>query len=533
AAVAALARVLARAAVELHAEFARAQRVDHPYVAGAARQSLSEDGAPTDLALRTGLALRHILVDEFQDTSLAQLQLLEALTIGWEEGDGRTLFVVGDPMQSIYRFRDAEVELFLRARTAGIGTVRLKTLRLTRNFRSTDALVDFVNEVFARVLPERDELRSGAVSYRESIGARADAPGAPVAIPALSLKLFPADPAAEARAIAAHVARLRRTDPDGSVAVLVAAHLHAVPVIDALEAHGVATLGVDLVPLAERMIVRDLAQLTRALHDLADRAAWLAVLRAPWCGARLTTLTALSELNDPELIIEALANPRRLAECDPAERARLARVRGVLEAALGRRGTAPVAEWLEATWLRLGASDAYPAADLPDARAFFAALAGRTSAFEWAGAEDLGALLEGLYSASGRAGKPVEVMTIHRAKGLEFDHVIVPALERPRREGERRLLRWIDLPSATRGSDSELLIAPAPAVGGTEENQLDAYIKDLLRERDSNERRRLLYVAATRARRSLWLSACPALAADGGPRFAPRCPLALLWPALG
>ena len=78
------------------------------------------------MALRTGLALRHILVDEFQDTSLAQFQLLQALTVGWERGDGRTLFVVGDPMQSIYRFRDAEVGLFLRARTAGIGRMRTR-----------------------------------------------------------------------------------------------------------------------------------------------------------------------------------------------------------------------------------------------------------------------------------------------------------------------------------------------------------------------------------------------------------------------
>ena len=153
AAIGALSRLLRQATAELYAEFARAQRVDYTYITGAARAALTEGGAPTDLGLRAGLNLRHILVDEFQDTSLAQFQLLEALTAGWEHGDGRTLFVVGDPMQSIYRFRDAEVGLFLAARHAGIGTVALTPLRLRRNFRAHPELVAFANELFAQVFP--------------------------------------------------------------------------------------------------------------------------------------------------------------------------------------------------------------------------------------------------------------------------------------------------------------------------------------------------------------------------------------------
>jgi ATP-dependent exoDNAse (exonuclease V) beta subunit len=58
----------------------------------------------------------HILLDEFQDTSQPQYELLQALTRGWSPGDGRTLFLVGDPMQSIYGFRQAEVRLFLASR---------------------------------------------------------------------------------------------------------------------------------------------------------------------------------------------------------------------------------------------------------------------------------------------------------------------------------------------------------------------------------------------------------------------------------
>ena len=148
AAIEALSRVLRAAAVYLQAEFAVSGRIDHTYVAGAAREALADAGLPTDLALRTGMSLRHILVDEFQDTSLAQFDLIETLTAGWEEGDGRTLFVVGDPMQSIYQFREAEVGLFLRARDSGIGTVRLEPLRLTRNFRSVPDLIGWINDAF-------------------------------------------------------------------------------------------------------------------------------------------------------------------------------------------------------------------------------------------------------------------------------------------------------------------------------------------------------------------------------------------------
>jgi len=312
--------------------------------------------------------------------------------------------------------------------------------------------------------------------------------------------------------------------------VLVLAHAHSAAIVAALEGCGVAALGVDLVALRERLIVRDLVQLTRALHDLADRPAWLAVLRAPWCGARLTTLTALTDASGRELLFEALGNPERLARCDPSDRLHLERVRAVLAAALASRGAQPLADWLETTWMRLGASDAYEATELPDARAFFTALAARAGT--WRGAQDLESLLEHLYSAPASGANPVQVMTMHRAKGLEFDHVLVPALERTTRASARRLLRWLDLPSEA--SESNLLIAPVPAVGAREEEgDLDAYLKELTARQDAHERRRLMYVAVTRARRTLWLSGAPAPGADGLLRPDRRSALSVLWPVLG
>ena len=532
AAIAALSRVLERAARELHVEFAQQGRVDYTYVTGAARAALTEAGLPTELALRTGLAFTHILVDEFQDTSLAQFQLLESLTAAWQEGDGRTLFIVGDPMQSIYRFRDAEVGLFISAREHGIGNVRLTPLRLTRNFRATPALVDWTNEVFAQVFPAADELRAGAIAFSASVAARAPTDGSPPPEDAsVQLRLFPGDRDAEARAIAARITELRGRDSQARVAVLVAAHAHAVPIVNALGTVGVEVLGVDLVPLAERPIVRDLVQLARALHDLGDRSAWLAVLRAPWCGASLATLTALSGPEEPQLVWESLADAGRLARCAPRDLVRLARVREVLAGALERRDGGPAADWLEATWVQLGAPDAYPRAQLAHARVFFTALAERAAAFEWRGPEDFAALLHDLYSGPEAPGvNPVQVMTIHRAKGLQFDHVFVPGLDRSVGAGERPLLRWIDLPRERDLSD--LIVAPTPTIGEEGGGELSSFLAGLLTQRARHERLRLMYVAATRARQTLYLSGAPKIRAGGRLDPEPRTLLACLWPAL-
>jgi ATP-dependent helicase/nuclease subunit A len=541
AALEALSRLLRSAAAHLQAEFSVTGRVDHTYVAGAARAALSDAGLPTDLALRTGLSLRHILVDEFQDTSLAQFDLVEALTAGWEEGDGRTLFVVGDPMQSIYQFREAEVGLFLRARDGGIGTVRLRPLQLSRNFRSVPKLIEWTNETFAQLFPEQDDLRASAVAFIPSVAARpaSESTGAVQlglfhdSAVAVQMRLF-GEQAEEAAAVSERIIELRLLDAQCSVAVLVASRAHAVPIIAALQERGVPCVGVDLVPLGELAIVRDLVALLQALCHLGDRTAWLAVLRAPWCGLSLATLTKLSQRADRALIWEAMADSERLMQCSGADRKRVARIREVLQGALADSGRESLPDWLEATWLRLGAADAYQAQDLRHARAFFQALGDRVATGEWRGTQDLELLLENLFAqpqTSVDQTPPVQIMTIHRAKGLEFDHVLLPALDRDRGRDREPLLRWLDLPRAA--GESDLVMAPAPVIGEETGGRVGEYLKALMHRRAANEQVRLLYVAATRARQTLYLSAAPKERADGN--VAPRGGTLLksLWPVLG
>ena len=135
--IAALLDVLRLVLARLQLVFARENAIDYPESTMIALRALSSDEGPSDLLLALDMKMEHLLLDEFQDTSLAQHELIERLTEGWTPGDGRTLFIVGDPMQSIFGFREADVGLFLTAqKNRRIGSVALEPLTLARNFRS-------------------------------------------------------------------------------------------------------------------------------------------------------------------------------------------------------------------------------------------------------------------------------------------------------------------------------------------------------------------------------------------------------------
>ena len=99
------------------------------------------------------MRLEHLLVDEMQDTSTSQYELIQLLTQRWD-GQSQTVFLVGDPKQSIYLFRQARVERFVRTmRTERLGELPVGCLRLTANFRSQSRLVEAFNHDFSLVFP--------------------------------------------------------------------------------------------------------------------------------------------------------------------------------------------------------------------------------------------------------------------------------------------------------------------------------------------------------------------------------------------
>lgn len=491
----ALLELLPAAVAELQLVFQSRGEADYVEVALRALQALGSSEEPTDLALAFDHRLKHILVDEFQDTSFAQLDLLERLTAGWSDGDGRTLFCVGDPMQSIYRFRQAEVGLFIELQQHGLRALRLEPLRLEKNFRSAPEIVEWVNRVFPHVLAPRSDAEQGAVAYSASVPTL-DSLGQ-VCVHAF----VNGDADAEAQRVVAIVKEALARDPDGRVAVLVSARTHVDAIARALTEASIEFQAVEIEQLRERPVVQDLIALTRALVHLADRTAWLSILRAPWCGLTLPDLHAIAAR--PDLTIEAamglaLANGSISDEGRP----RLEKMHAVMQAALAERGRGTLRSWVERTWNALGGPAALTRVeDLEDANAFFARLEELETAGDLADAARLEEQLTRLFATARTAEHVrVEVMTIHAAKGLEFETVILPGLHKQVRAEDRELLRW----TRVAGPQGGFVLAPIKAEA-SDSDPIYRWIELLERQRILRERARLLYVAVTRAKRELHL----------------------------
>jgi ATP-dependent exoDNAse (exonuclease V) beta subunit len=505
--------LLPAAAAQLKIVFRERRQVDFIEIAEAAARGLGDPQAPTDLGLYLGERYEHILVDEAQDTSVSQIDLLRRLTAGWVPSGARTLFLVGDPMQSIYRFREADVSLFLRLRRHGLDAIPLESLVLSANFRSRPEIVDWTNQVFPTIFPAAEDLAAGAVPYSPSQPARTPARSAQVAVHPLF------DPSMEVEA--ALVAGLVEQSKSGRTAILVRARTHAPAIVDELKRRGIRFRAVDLDPLSSRPVVGDLIALTRALLHVADRTAWLAVLRAPWCGLTLTELLDLAHSAGRGTLLDALAG-------SPHPRIRpvyLTLLRGLRSA---RR--VPLRRLVEQTWIDLGGPsclDSEAAAE--EARCFFNLLDRLDDAGDLADLTMLEDHAANLYAPPDPAAPAdLEIMTIHKAKGLEFDTVILPGLGRGSGIDRRPLLQWaeVDTPLGPR-----LLMAPIEATG-EEDDPLYLYLRFLESRKARFETARLLYVAATRAREQLHLVGHVRHDDNGIRKPHPGSLLELLWPAV-
>ncbi len=542
----ALFHVLRRALVELKLLFAARGECDFPELALAAREVLRADETASDLALSAGGHLRHLLIDEMQDTSAGQYELVELLTRSWD-GHTQTLFLVGDPKQSIYLFRAASVERFLDTMNAKrLGDIPLTPLRLTANFRSQAALVEgpgSFNDAFERLFLRPDEPMTDAmdVPFVAATAEREQTQDKGIVWHAEVITKDDTDHAErEAWAIRRLIeARLAMPLPLGRskpwrVAVLGHGRKHLRAVVTEFKTdRGAGPLpfkAINLDALGERAEVLDALALTRALLHPADRIAWLAVLRAPWCGLGREDLLALTGDGadaDATLAMLVAAHGNQLTA---AGRDRLQRTWPVLRAAVETLGQTPLAVHVERTWRSLGGDRVLDEEGRHNVLRYLPLLHELESDGGRVDLDVLTARLAELYAEPLAGEVPVELLTIHKAKGLEWDMVLVPGLERGSGSTRGQLLNWLEFDPDSSQEEAAVILAPI-ASKGTAASDLSVWLNTLRNRREVAERKRLFYVATTRAREELHLFAAATEKKDGLGHGRPSSLLNACWNA--
>ena len=616
----ALFRVLSHALVELQLVFSQTGLCDFTEFSLLARAALVETSSSDDLAASTGFNLQHLLVDEMQDTSTSQYDLIRLLTRNWD-AHSQTVFLVGDPKQSIYLFRQARVARFIETlNSRRLGDLPLTPLYLTTNFRSQANLVASFNETFTTIFPAPDpeqnrvphlgEARVGSgarlgssdpelVPYRPAHAHRARTEGPdlvwhPTPIPYSAdskshlHQVQTSQSAAEIRTIIQSW-RTRPLPPNRTkpwtIAVLVRNRKHLLEVVKSFKSSSEARrLGsearknpvirsearsaqskdsetasfntaagrlptpnpiaattdsipyraIKTEPLAERQEVLDLLTLTRALLHPADRTAWLALLRTPFCGLTLADLHLLAGADDPafkhETILELLNNRGDLLSEDAI--ARLEPFYSVITAALAQRGILPLAQLVHRTWRAFGAEAFTTHDEQTNINLYLQLVDELESEQEPLTIGRLESRIKRLFAAPSTVPDAVDLMTIHNAKGLEWDVVLIPELESSSGKNHSRLLNWLEIET---GSDPDPdvahgIIAPV-APKGAESQALNQWIRSIESSREAAERKRLFYVACTRAKEELHLFAAPARTSKGELTMAYDSLLKAAWPA--
>ena len=503
-------RVLAHALAQLQGVFAARNACDFTEVALLATAALRHDSALDDLIATSGARLQHLLVDEMQDTSTSQYDLIHLLTQHWD-GRSQTVFLVGDPKQSIYLFRQARVERFVQiiraaAKEGGTATLgptpdapRLAPLQLSANFRSQAPLVHAFNQAFSLIFPatpdptDPEQIPYHPVQATRPASALATAPPVASRVPHLRDSSIVAKvghrasdpPSSQPTPIAWHANPIpNTTDPEArknlrslqvrahareirtlvqqwrsrplptnrtapwKIAVLVQARTHLPAIVQAFK-HPTpiptAPSPSSPSPSASKSSTSSPSPAPSSTPPTAPPGSPL--LRAPLCGLTLADLHRLAGHDDrafaEHTIFELIRTRGDLLSEDGI--ARLQPFWTIMAEALAQRGRLPLSQWVAHTW-RAFAVPAYSSPEeLANAETYFALLDTLETS---AGSLDLPLLtqrLTNLYATPRLDPDAVDLMTIHKAKGLEWDFVIVPALDRIGQASRPRLLDWLEI----------------------------------------------------------------------------------------
>ncbi|WP_119343313.1 UvrD-helicase domain-containing protein [Facilibium subflavum] len=480
------------AAQFLKVTFHKEGQIDFNEAALQALSALGQSEQPTDLALYLDYQINHILIDEFQDTSVLQYRLLQTLTSQWLPGDGKTLFIVGDPMQSIYRFRQAEVNLFLEVKDQGINNLHPKFLQLSCNFRSNKSIVDWINQTFVCIFPKRHQKNFGGISYTSSTTLSSTI--YENAVTCLGFK----DDQTEIQTIITTIQTYQKTHPTHSIAILVRARSHLATLIPKMKAQGLQLSEDEIDTLYHKPLIQDLLALSLILNNIESTHDWVSLLQGQLFGFTLQEIFSIQQYEQTSFY-ERLCQYLQKNHTKPHQQKALQFTHWLNQFEFHNKRS-DLKKRIEIFWQKLDGP--YIHTDEIFYQSFMPLIDQYLSPDKTTIIDEQGFIekLKTSYATSAQQTH-IKVMTIHKAKGLEFDFVILPQLHKTGKSDDPDLFLYEQY--QLEDAQPHLLLSPMKHSWESQTPSLYKAVQLIQKKRAEFELQRLLYVAATRAKSKL------------------------------
>ncbi len=484
-----------------------------------------------EFCLEVGQRYKFIMVDEFQDTNPLQEELIRLLIGGRIDApiSGNKLFIVGDPKQSIYRFRGADVTVFKKvlAEIKAVG----QEIQLNKNFRSRRKIIDFVNHFFTEVFGSQDNPYD--LEYQESEFYRQEnqeevcvefmlLDNAELKNEGLNARVEEAQQLAEKIVEMVHGQKKLTSEENlnqlpkaatihfGDICILFQALSNIQIYEEALQRLQIPYTVINGHGFYERQEIRDLINLLRVVDNPDLMLQWVGVLRSPFCS-----------LSDDEIyqiitaggdILDIISNPEQIQGLTQRSLTSLRRFAIIYHQARKNRDKEEISTLIsrlleETGYLKLTlahSSGELIRANLQKLQALarkyeqdtYSSLIGFIHYVERLDEKEV---REGLAQLPGQHDL-VKLMSIHQSKGLEFPVVIIP-------DTQRQLINHTTFPNIC--FDPQIgvgLKVRDPLSGGLVKTSIYTQLWEEDKKREIAERKRLFYVAATRARDHLVIS---------------------------
>ena len=455
--------------------------------------------------------IHHLLIDEFQDTSNIQIEIISKLLEMFDASEGKSVFVVGDPMQSIYKFRSADVGIFQDTQSKrSIGPFPLEDLKISANFRSNESLVNSLNNLFSFVFSEKGFYSFNRIDFFSAHPVREDDPylfSDRIDLKVLEIldKRFSYE--LENKLVVEKILLLQEKYPEDIIAILIQKRTHLNELIDLMKFHRIKFDAEKLYDSKRNPVVLNMIDMISIIYFTEHEIHHDALLRSPLVGVSLNDLHRIHslEMMDKFLLFADLSEEiDRLKShgLSLSSIRKILRVNKVLRVCLQNKYKISPRELIFNLFFQLGGEYAYPDYHVDFIHHIvheISEILDEYSPFN-VKMDLIKEAIGKLFLSEKSLDAKVVIMTIHQSKGLEFDHVMIPYLNESKQFRSNQ-------PILINITENSFFLMGSVFNQKDKSGTLYKYLKNIEDRKEKSEVRRLFYVACTRAKKSLHLIA--------------------------